>query len=69
MFHGGTSEELVSASGCDAATAKFWHRASRKSLTFIPASRVVLVNAAWNERFEGGVPPFTPLYGTCSGRS
>ena len=70
VFDGGTSAELLAASGCQSSTAKFWHYRSESGwVTFIPASRVALVNVAWNERFADGIPSVTPLYGTCGVRA
>lgn len=66
VFGGGTTEQLVAASGCPAATSAFWASdASGGFDVYVPGARIASVNAAWNARFAPAVPPGTALLGRC----
>ena len=66
VFGGGTNEQLIEASGCPPATARFWASSGGTFIPYIPGSKIAVVNAAWNTLFEGGIPENTPLIGRCS---
>lgn len=66
VFGGGTSQQLLTASGCPQATATFYAtNAQGGFVTYIPGSGVQAVNAAWNTLFANGIPPTTALIGKC----
>ena len=67
VFGGGTSDQLVGASGCPRETAAFWSTASDGTfVAYVPAATVIEVNRAWSTLFIGGIPPNTPLIGRCA---
>lgn len=66
VYGGGSKEELFAASGCPKATAVFWASQDGKFVTYIPAATVAVVNAAWDNVFEEGIPAGTALVGRCS---
>jgi hypothetical protein len=66
VFNGGTSAQLVAATGCPAATAAFWSTdSSGEFIIFVPGTSISTVNAAWNAEFAAGIPANTPLLGRC----
>lgn len=65
LFGGGTNEELVTASGCEVAAARFFATVDGRFVGFIPAAQIALVNAEWNEHFAGGLPAHLPLLARC----
>jgi hypothetical protein len=65
VFGGGTLEELVTASGCPAATATFWATSGGQFIAYIPGTSVAAVNEAFIGLFPEGIPANTPLVGRC----
>jgi hypothetical protein len=65
VFGGGSSEELVSASGCPRETAVFWATSEGEFVGFIPGSAVSAVNAQWETLFADGIPAYTGIVGRC----
>ena len=66
VFGGGTSEQLLAASGCPRATAAFWASDDRgEFVPYLPASAIGAVNAGWMTRFPTTIPPSTALLGRC----
>ena len=66
VFGGGTSTQLVAASGCPAATAVYWASNAEGNFdSYVPGTGIAVVNAAWTARFEQGIPESTPLLGRC----
>lgn len=66
VFSGGTSAQLVTASGCPAASAAFWaDDGAGGFVTYIPGAAVAVVNAGWDAKFPNGVPANTALIGRC----
>lgn len=66
VFNGGTSGQLVAASGCPAATDAFWaDDGAGGFVTYVPGAAVAVVNAAWESKFATGIPAGTPLIGRC----
>jgi hypothetical protein len=66
VFSGGTSQQLVAASGCPAATAAYWSTDTNGGfVVYVPGTSVSTVNAAWNAQFGVGIPANTPLFGRC----
>lgn len=67
VFSGGTSTQLVTASGCPTATAAFWTGDGAGSFVgYVPGAAVAIVNADWNARFAAGLPANTPILGRCA---
>ncbi len=66
VFSGGSSAQLLGASGCTGAAATFWAATGAGGLdVYIPAAAVAAVNASWSRRFAAGIPAGTPLIGRC----
>jgi len=65
VFGGGTSQQLVTASGCPQATATFYTTNVGGFVVYIPGSGVQAVNAAWNALYASGIPATTALIGKC----
>lgn len=66
VFSGGSVSNMVTASGCDPATAAFWVTdADGAFVSYVPGTQIGAVNAAWNTRFAQGVPPNTALIARC----
>jgi hypothetical protein len=66
VFSGGTYEDLLAVSGCEAGTATFWATsAGGAMLWYLPGVTVAAVNAAWNDVFGGEIAPSTALMGRC----
>lgn len=66
VFSGGTSAQLVTASGCPAASAAFWaDDGAGGFVTYIPGAAVAVVNAGWDAKFPNGIPANTALIGRC----
>ena len=64
VFGGGTNAALVESSTCPVDRLAFWVVEGGRFVSFIPAAPAG-VNAAWNTRFPGGLPPGTALIGAC----
>lgn len=64
-FGGGTYDELVAATGCPLATARFWATVDGVFVVLIPGTQVAAVNAAFEALFAGAIPAGTLLIGTC----
>lgn len=65
-FGGGSSRQLLAASGCRSTSAAFWVVSDGGGLTgYLPAAAVPIVNAAWYVRFAAGVPRDTILIAKC----
>lgn len=66
VFGGGTSNQLLTASGCAAATAAFYTtNAVGDFVAYVPGTAVTVVNAEWNLRFANGIPANTAILGRC----
>ena len=66
VFSGGTNAQLVTASGCNAATSVFWTTDSTGAwVGYIPSAPVTVVNAAWNRLFPTSIPAGTPIVARC----
>jgi hypothetical protein len=66
VFGGGTATQLVTASGCPAATAAFWATSAGAFVTYIPGTTIAAVNAAFLALFpSGNIPANTALVGKC----
>ena len=66
VFQGGSGLDLVAASGCPPVSAKFWTTdVNGNFVIYLPGTSVEIVNAAWSQRFPTGIPPATPLLGSC----
>ncbi len=65
VFGGGTSQQLLTASGCPQSTATFFSTNSGAFVVYIPGSGVQAVNAAWNALYANGIPATTALIGKC----
>lgn len=62
---GGTAAELVKASGCTEPTLTFWFTSGGDFVTFVPASNVSAVNAAFEVLYGSSIPPLTPILSRC----
>lgn len=63
---GGTSSDLVAASGCAFSRVAFWAiDESGAFVPYVPGSSVTIVNAPWSARFAAGIPAGTVLIGRC----
>jgi LysM repeat protein/uncharacterized protein YraI len=65
VFGGGTTDQLVAASGCAREATRFWTADGDETVQFVPSSSVDSVNAAWRAKFASGIPRQTPLLGSC----
>ena len=66
VFGGGTSAQLVAASGCPPQTAVFWVTSPAGNfVTYIPAASVATVNSEWRTMFANGIPANTALVARC----
>ncbi|MGE0227569.1 MAG: matrixin family metalloprotease [Dehalococcoidia bacterium] len=67
IFGGGSSLDLVYASGCSPGTASFWTTdVAGRFVIYLPGSTVSVVNAAWEAKWGAtGIPEGTPLLGRC----
>ncbi|MBM4415394.1 MAG: hypothetical protein FJ035_03870 [Chloroflexi bacterium] len=66
VVFGGTTAQLVTASGCPQATAAFWATSAGEFVTYIPGTGIAAVNAAFLALFPGdNIPANTPLVGKC----
>jgi hypothetical protein len=66
VFAGGSNDQLLAASGCPRTSAAFWATNAAGGFDiYIPGAAVAVLNAAWNQRFAGGIPAGTPLLGRC----
>jgi hypothetical protein len=66
VFGGGSSEQLVGASGCPRETAVFWATSGGEFIPFIPATTVSSVNSEWDALFPDGIPANTGIIGVAS---
>jgi hypothetical protein len=65
-FGGGSSRQLLAASGCRSTSAAFWVVSDTGRLTgYLPAAAVAIVNAAWYARFAAGIPKDTIVIAKC----
>jgi hypothetical protein len=66
VFAGGSTADLVTASGCPVATAAFWvSDGAGGFVVYVPGTAIAVVNADWNAKFAMGIPANTPLIGRC----
>ena len=66
VFGGGTSAQLLIASGCNASTAVFWTtNAAGAWIGYIPSVPVAILNAEWTALFPNGIPAGTPIFARC----
>ena len=66
VFGGGTTDQLVTASGCAAATSSFYAtNAAGEFVTFVPGTTIAAVNAAFTTLYATGIPANTALIGKC----
>lgn len=65
VYGGGSSEQLVMASGCPREQVVFWATSGGVFVTFVPGSSIGAVNAAWHARYPNGLPANTPLIARC----
>jgi hypothetical protein len=65
VFGGGTSADLVAASGCPTASSAFWASSGGNFVTYVPGTSIGAVNQAWLAMFASGIPSGTPLIGRC----
>lgn len=66
IFAGGSSLDLVFASGCSPTTATFWTTdEAGRFVIYLPGSTVAIVNQGWDAKFGDEIPPGTPLLGRC----
>ena len=66
VFGGGSNQQLLTASGCNASTAVFWTTDSKGAwIGYIPSVPVAVVNAAWTSLFPTGIPAGTPIFARC----
>jgi hypothetical protein len=64
LFSGGTSDELVAAAGCPAASVRVWYVDGGAFVPYFPAA-ASFVNARWNALFANGLPARTIVIGAC----
>jgi K319L-like, PKD domain/Peptidase family M23 len=64
LYGGGTTAQLVAASGCS-ASVRLWVVDGGRFIAYIPAA-ASFVNAEWNALFANGLPPRTIVIGSCS---
>ena len=69
VFGGGSYDQLLSASGCPAESARFWYTAGGDFVILVPTAAVGAVNAPFDALFGGSVPADLPLIGTCPSRT
>ena len=67
VFGGGTSDELVVASGCGRTELRFWATAPKGDLVLYAPAAPEAANARWEELFPFGIPADTPLVAVCGG--
>src|SRR5262249_38943811 len=67
VFGGGNNLQLVNATGCDDASPTYWATFDGEFVTYVSGAAVGAVNAPWNDRFGGNIPPGTALIAQCSG--
>jgi hypothetical protein len=66
VFSGGSSAEMVSASGCTTDSATYWGTdGAGNFVTYIPAASIGAVNEGWNALFPGRIPTGAALIGRC----
>ncbi|MEI6666497.1 MAG: hypothetical protein WCL53_10155, partial [Chloroflexota bacterium] len=66
VFDGGTSDQLVAASGCPSSTAVFWIADGTSFITYIPGASIASVNASWDAKFGStGIPSGTVIVARC----
>ena len=67
VFGGGTTDQLVTASGCAKATSSFYAtNAAGEFVTFVPGTTIAAVNAGFTTLYAAGIPANTALIGKCA---
>ena len=66
VFGGGTTDQLVTASGCAKATSSFYATVGGEFVTFVPGTTIAAVNAAFTTLYAAGIPANTALIGKCA---
>lgn len=67
VFAGGTSEQLLTATGCPQASAAYYAtNPAGEFVVYVPGTSIGAVNAAWRALFPASIPANTPLVGRCS---
>ena len=64
VFTGGSTMELLLASGCT-TTGAFWAANNSGGFVTYISGAPTVVNTAWNTRFASGIPANTPLIARC----
>jgi hypothetical protein len=65
VFGGGTSDELLAASGCARSAAAFWTSAGGNFVVWVPGTSVSAVNNEWKALYPSIIPASTALIGKC----
>jgi len=66
VFGGGTIAQLVTATGCPAASMAVWATAGGSFIVYVPGTTISVVNAEFLATFPGGnIPANTPFVGKC----
>ena len=65
VFGGGSSAQLLAASGCPVSTAAFWASKDGGFVTYVPGTTVAAVNAGWIATFPNGIPANIALMARC----
>jgi hypothetical protein len=63
---GGSRTQLVAASRCTEPTLTFWFTSGGDFITFLPATTVSAVNAAFEVAYGTSIPPLTPILARCT---
>ncbi len=64
VYGGGTAAQLVTAAGLDPRTCAFWGTVGGNFVTYVPGTRVSIVNESFFSVFPGGfIPANTPFIG------
>ncbi|RLT26912.1 MAG: hypothetical protein DWI48_04960 [Chloroflexi bacterium] len=67
VYGGGTIAQLVTATGCPAATMALWVTINGNFATYVPGTTISAVNADFIAAYPGGtIPANTPLLGRCA---
>lgn len=67
VFSGGTTEQLVAATGCPPASAAYYAtNPAGEFVVYVPGTSIGAVNASWRVLFPASIPANTPLIGRCS---
>jgi len=66
VFAGGSTAQLLAASGCPVGSAAFWVSDGRGDfVVWVPGTAVGAVNAPWLTLYPNGLPPNTAVLGRC----